>query len=327
MSALTSRWGRPATHNQPLAADGKSASSTRPCGRPHSLDGADTSSRQHGRYVHRSNRPLPRPPGRNGLADRAANRPDFERGRGVCRPQPSVTGNLPCRPDRRRLRDAWATLAKPPHIDDQLPLGDVRAKESQSVRHRRPSMRLCRPLGKTAHLVCDVTGYYSDLTGSTYYPLTRAGDRLPRRKGLSGTSGNVGRTRTVRGRVRADAAITPPPQLTSSVNGRRLRVDAKARRPRSPHLNVPAGTSGRTVSRYANRNRTVGLGTARRQTTLVLTSRLLSTLTLRGKFSAVAIAARRSVVWSLLDPRLPSRPALAASRPAPARTEATSREP
>jgi hypothetical protein len=131
-----------------------------------------------------------------------------------------------------------------------FPLGDVRANgiTVRLAADGHLDAIYVAPLGKKAHLVFDVTGYYlQDLTGSKYYPLT-PGRVLDTRvgNGLSGTfKANTARTLTIRGRVGVPtAALAVTGNLTvvgQTAAGYVSMTKATTSNPLTSTLNFPAG--------------------------------------------------------------------------------------
>jgi hypothetical protein len=143
------------------------------------------------------------------------------------------------------------TLADNPATSTiNFPLGDVRANgiTVRLAADGHLDAIYVAPLGKKAHLVFDVTGYYlQDLTGSKYYPLT-PGRVLDTRvgNGLSGTfKANTARTLTIRGRVGVPtAALAVTGNLTvvgQTAAGYVSMTKATTSNPLTSTLNFPAG--------------------------------------------------------------------------------------
>jgi hypothetical protein len=131
-----------------------------------------------------------------------------------------------------------------------FPLGDVRANGITVALAGDGHLDAIyvAPLGKKAHLVFDVTGYYlQDLTGSKYYPLD-PGRVLDSRvgNGLSGTfKSDIARTLTIRGRVGVPtAAIAVTGNLTvvgQTAGGYVSMTKATTNNPLTSTLNFPVG--------------------------------------------------------------------------------------
>ena len=143
------------------------------------------------------------------------------------------------------------TLADNPATSTiNFPLGDVRANgiTVRLATDGHLDAIYVAKLGKTAHLVFDVTGYYlQDLTGSKFYPLT-PGRVLDTRvsNGLAGTfKANTGRTLTIRGRVGVPtAAVAVTGNLTvvgQTAAGYVSMTKATTNNPLTSTLNFPVG--------------------------------------------------------------------------------------